>query len=140
MESALALRDVRKTFGKTVAVDGMNLVVPRGALYGVIGPNGAGKTTCIRGLREAIVSARIRAQDLDRSQVEAVMRFRRPASVTVTAGDERRTNVGFNRALPFAFAGLLVFGIMIGGQTLLTSTIEEKSSRSWPGRSLARWP
>ena len=48
MEPALALRDVRKTFGKTVAVDGMNLVVPRGALYGVIGPNGAGKTTCIR--------------------------------------------------------------------------------------------
>ncbi|HET9568756.1 MAG TPA: ATP-binding cassette domain-containing protein, partial [Vicinamibacterales bacterium] len=39
---------VRKTFGTTVAVEGMDLAVPRGALYGVIGPNGAGKTTCIR--------------------------------------------------------------------------------------------
>jgi len=48
MLTALALRNVHKTFGATVAVEGMDLVVPRGALYGVIGPNGAGKTTCIR--------------------------------------------------------------------------------------------
>ena len=48
MGHALDLRNVRKTFGTTVAVEGMNLSVPRGALYGVIGPNGAGKTTCIR--------------------------------------------------------------------------------------------
>lgn len=48
MEQALILRDVRKSFGATKAVDGINLTVPRGALYGVIGPNGAGKTTCIR--------------------------------------------------------------------------------------------
>ena len=48
MEQALVLRDVRKSFGATKAVDGITLTVPRGALYGVIGPNGAGKTTCIR--------------------------------------------------------------------------------------------
>jgi ABC-2 type transport system ATP-binding protein len=48
MPPALELKGVRKTFGTTVAVEGMDLVVPRGALYGVIGPNGAGKTTCIR--------------------------------------------------------------------------------------------
>lgn len=48
MEPALVLRDIRKSFGSTKAVDGMNLTVPRGGLYGVIGPNGAGKTTCIR--------------------------------------------------------------------------------------------
>ena len=48
MPPALELRNLRKTFGTTVAVEGMDLVVPSGALYGVIGPNGAGKTTCIR--------------------------------------------------------------------------------------------
>jgi ABC-2 type transport system ATP-binding protein len=48
MQPALELKRVRKTFGTNVAVEGMDLVVPRGALYGVIGPNGAGKTTCIR--------------------------------------------------------------------------------------------
>jgi ABC-2 type transport system ATP-binding protein len=48
MQPALELKNLRKTFGSTVAVEGMDLVVPQGALYGVIGPNGAGKTTCIR--------------------------------------------------------------------------------------------
>ncbi len=48
MPPALELRNLRKTFGTTIAVEGMDLVVPQGALYGVIGPNGAGKTTCIR--------------------------------------------------------------------------------------------
>jgi ABC-2 type transport system ATP-binding protein len=48
MNSALVLRDLRKSFGPTKAVDGISLIVPRGKLYGVIGPNGAGKTTCIR--------------------------------------------------------------------------------------------
>jgi ABC-2 type transport system ATP-binding protein len=48
MQPALELKRVRKTFGATVALEGMDLVIPRGALYGVIGPNGAGKTTCIR--------------------------------------------------------------------------------------------
>ena len=57
------------------------------------------------------------------------MRVRRAASVTVAVGAERRTNLAFNRMLPFAFAGLLVFGVLIGGQTLLTQTVEEKSNR-----------
>ena len=45
---ALSLSGVRKTFGSKVAVEGLDLVVPRGSLYGFIGPNGAGKTTTIR--------------------------------------------------------------------------------------------
>jgi ABC-2 type transport system permease protein len=87
------------------------------------------ETTIFDALRESLVTARVRARNLDRAQVEAVMRVQRATSTTVTAGTERRTNVGFNRFLPFIFAGLLVFGIMIGGQTLLTQVIEEKSSR-----------
>ena len=37
-----------KVFGKTRAVDGVNLAVPAGCVYGFLGPNGAGKTTTIR--------------------------------------------------------------------------------------------
>ena len=87
------------------------------------------ETTIYDAMREALVTARVRAHNMDRAQVEAVMNVRRARSVTVTAGTERQTNVGFNRFLPFIFAGLLVFGILIGGQTLLTQVIEEKSSR-----------
>jgi len=48
MEAALEVTGVTKTFGSTRAVDELNLVVPRGATYGLIGPSGAGKTTAIR--------------------------------------------------------------------------------------------
>jgi ABC-2 type transport system ATP-binding protein len=37
-----------KRFDGTTAVDGVDISVPRGAIYGVLGPNGAGKTTTLR--------------------------------------------------------------------------------------------
>jgi ABC-2 type transport system ATP-binding protein len=43
-----------KTFGDTRAVDGVDLAVRRGSVYGVLGPNGAGKTTTIRMLATLI--------------------------------------------------------------------------------------
>jgi len=48
MPDAIVLSKLTKTFGDTVAVRDVDLVVPEGALCGVIGPNGAGKTTMIR--------------------------------------------------------------------------------------------
>jgi len=48
MSDAIVLNRVTKSFGETVAVRDLELVVPEGALCGVIGPNGAGKTTMIR--------------------------------------------------------------------------------------------
>ncbi|MDQ6798421.1 MAG: ATP-binding cassette domain-containing protein [Actinomycetota bacterium] len=43
-----------KSFGKTCAVDGVDLAVRTGSIYGVLGPNGAGKTTTIRMLATLI--------------------------------------------------------------------------------------
>ena len=80
-------------------------------------------------LRDAIISARMGAERLDRGRIEALMRVERAPSVTVTKTNERATVSGFNVVLPFVFAGLMVFGILLGGQGLLTSTVEEKSSR-----------
>src|SRR5918999_3684389 len=37
-----------KHFGKVTALDGIDLVVPRGTVLGLLGPNGAGKTTAVR--------------------------------------------------------------------------------------------
>ena len=47
MEWVIETQDLRKTFGKQAAVDGLNLQVPRGSIYGFLGKNGAGKTTTI---------------------------------------------------------------------------------------------
>jgi ABC-2 type transport system ATP-binding protein len=46
-EPALRIRGLRKQFGQTVAVAGIDLDVPRGSFYGLVGPNGAGKTTTL---------------------------------------------------------------------------------------------
>jgi ABC-2 type transport system permease protein len=80
------------------------------------------------GLRDAIVAARLAARRLDVTEVEAMTAVPRVPSITV-GPVERQTSVGFNRFVPFVFVGLLVFGVMIGAQTLMTSTVEEKSSR-----------
>jgi ABC-2 type transport system ATP-binding protein len=45
---AIEANGLVKTFGDTRAVDGVDLAVRRGSVYGVLGPNGAGKTTTIR--------------------------------------------------------------------------------------------
>ncbi len=42
------IENLKKVFGRTVALDGLNMTVEQGALYGFIGPNGAGKTTTIK--------------------------------------------------------------------------------------------
>jgi ABC-2 type transport system ATP-binding protein len=46
--NAIELEHVSKNFGKHVAVDGLDLTVPEGAVHGFIGPNGSGKTTTLR--------------------------------------------------------------------------------------------
>lgn len=44
----LLMENVRKSYGQTVALDGLNLSIGTGQLYGFVGPNGAGKTTTIK--------------------------------------------------------------------------------------------
>jgi ABC-2 type transport system ATP-binding protein len=53
-DPVIRVHDLRKTYGPTVAVDGVSFDVHEGEIFGLIGPNGAGKTTtmeCVEGLR-----------------------------------------------------------------------------------------
>jgi ABC-type multidrug transport system ATPase subunit len=45
MTAALAITGLRKAYGRTLALDGLDVTVPQGVICGFIGPNGAGKTT-----------------------------------------------------------------------------------------------
>jgi len=45
---AIETRELTKRFGTEIAVDGLNLTVDHGTVYGFLGPNGAGKTTTMR--------------------------------------------------------------------------------------------
>src|SRR3954452_8695065 len=47
-ELAIATTGLSKHFGAVPAVDGIDLAVPVGSVYGFLGPNGSGKTTTIR--------------------------------------------------------------------------------------------
>ncbi len=48
MTAALELRGVSKRYGAKAALDGVDLCVPEGSIFGFLGPNGAGKTTTLR--------------------------------------------------------------------------------------------
>src|ERR1700733_1332 len=48
MTEAIAVSGLRKAYGKTVALDGLDLSVAEGEVHGFLGPNGSGKTTTIR--------------------------------------------------------------------------------------------
>jgi ABC-2 type transport system ATP-binding protein len=76
---------LRKSFGATVALDGIDLEVPAGSILGVLGPNGAGKTTAVRILTTLALpdagSARVAGHDV-LTEASAVQ-----ANIGVTAQD-----------------------------------------------------
>jgi ABC-2 type transport system ATP-binding protein len=76
---------LKKRFGSTVALDGIDLNVPAGSILGVLGPNGAGKTTAVRILTTLSIPdagyARVAGHDVV-SEAAAVQR-----SIGVTAQD-----------------------------------------------------
>ncbi|MYE47198.1 MAG: ABC transporter ATP-binding protein [Chloroflexi bacterium] len=62
--AAIRLEGLVKTYGDVRALDGIDLTVPRGEVFGFLGPNGAGKTTAIRILMDLIRPTAGRAEVL----------------------------------------------------------------------------
>ena len=52
--TAIEVRGLTKRYGDVQALDGIDLVVPRGTVFGLLGPNGAGKTTAVRVLTTTV--------------------------------------------------------------------------------------
>jgi len=48
MDAVVEVRGLKKRYGDTLVLDGIDFAVPRGSILGYIGPNGAGKTTTVR--------------------------------------------------------------------------------------------
>jgi ABC-2 type transport system ATP-binding protein len=67
---AIAARGLRKAYGSHVVLDGVDLEVPQGTVFGLLGPNGAGKTTIVRILSTLIPAdagdVRVAGHDLTR--------------------------------------------------------------------------
>jgi len=91
--------------------------------------DGGTEAVIFDGMQQALRSARLKADGIDPAAVQTSMIVVKPISITVGATGERLTQRGFARLLP-VFCGVLVLvGVITGGQMLMVSTVEEKSSR-----------
>ncbi|MDH6124862.1 ATP-binding cassette domain-containing protein [Kitasatospora sp. GP82] len=79
-EAAIAVVGLRKSFGKTAALRGLDLTVPAGTVCGLLGPNGAGKTTAVR------VLATLAAPDAGSARVNGFDVVRQAAQVRRSIG------------------------------------------------------
>src|ERR671920_2527845 len=74
---AILAEGVRRTFGDVVALDGLDLEVETGSVFGLLGPNGAGKTTLVRILATLLRPTAGRARVLGRDVVAEPLAVRR---------------------------------------------------------------
>jgi len=79
--AAIETRGLRKEFGEFVAVDGIDLLVPRGSFYGFLGPNGAGKSTTIKCLTGLLRPSAGTFRLLDMDPVEDPVAVKRQVGV-----------------------------------------------------------
>ncbi|MHA7133700.1 ABC transporter ATP-binding protein [Oerskovia turbata] len=97
-EPAVEIRDLRKSFGTTRALDGLDLTVRTGEVAGFLGPNGAGKSTTIR----------------------VLLGMLRPDSGTATllGGDPFRDSVALHRRLAYVPGDVTLWPQLTGGETI----------------------
>jgi ABC-2 type transport system ATP-binding protein len=65
MSNAIVAEGVTKVFRDVAALNGLNMVIPEGSIFGLVGPNGAGKTTAIKIIMNILHANTGRVQVLD---------------------------------------------------------------------------
>jgi len=98
MSTAISISGLVKTFGTTVALDGLDLEVRTGEVHGFLGPNGSGKSTTIR-----ILLGLLRA---DRGQV------------TILGGDPWREAATLHRRLAYVPGEVALWPNLTGGEVI----------------------
>ena len=109
MTLAIETSGLAKSFGETKALDGVDLKIRRGSVYGLLGPNGAGKTTAIRILTTLIKPTSGTATVCGHDVVTEAKQVRQQVSLTGQAasvdeeltGHENLTMVGRLLGLPW---------------------------------------
>ena len=96
--NAIEVRSLRKSFGKTTALDGLDLTVAAGEVHGFLGPNGAGKTTTIR-----ILLGLLRADD---------------GVARLLGGDPWRQSVDLHRRLAYVPGDVTLWPTLTGGEVI----------------------
>ena len=98
MGSTISISGLVKTFGKTRALDGLDLDVTTGEVHGFLGPNGSGKSTTIR-----ILLGMLRADS---------------GSVTLLGGDPRRDAADLHRRLAYVPGEVALWPNLTGGEVI----------------------
>jgi ABC-2 type transport system ATP-binding protein len=98
VENIISVSGLRKTFGQTVALDGLDLQVRRGEVHGFLGPNGAGKSTTIR-----VLLGLLKADD---------------GEVTLFGGDPWRDAVTLHRRLAYVPGDVTLWPNLTGGEVI----------------------
>src|SRR4249919_2647324 len=98
MSTAISVSGLRKSFGSTVALDGLDLEVQTGQVHGFLGPNGAGKSTTIR-----ILLGLVRAD---------------AGSVTLLGGDPWHDVETLHRRLAYVPGDVTLWPNLTGGEVI----------------------
>lgn len=98
MNNAIEATGLSKRFGKTIALDGLDLAVPEGTVHGFLGPNGSGKSTTIR-----VLLGLIRAEG---------------GRASVLGGDPWRDAVALHRRIAYVPGDMSLWPNLTGGQAI----------------------
>ncbi|MDE2970538.1 MAG: ATP-binding cassette domain-containing protein, partial [Chloroflexota bacterium] len=102
---AIHASGISRSFGEVKAVNGVDLAIRKGEVYGFLGPNGAGKTTLVRMLITLLLPTAGQAWVLGRELVSEAkeIRLRIGAALQETALDPKQTGIEFLRLQGFLY-------------------------------------